>query len=152
MWGIGGATELIVYAALVETLAKEILPAVCAAAVFFTFMRVWWHERSLKMNRSDWLVVGFDGAVVAFWFITKNPFISNALLGVDMFLSFLPIIKSVWRNPRSEHPRPWRTWTMAYTLLTLVVIIQWENGWELIYPALYMVLHGAVWIISKKKM
>lgn len=150
MWGVGGVTELIVYAALVGNHSKEILPAVCAVVVIITFVRVWWRERSLSMDRSDWMVVAFDAAVVAFWFVTKNPFASNALLGVDMLLSFWPILKTTRKNPSCEHPLPWMIWTVAYGLLTLVVVIQWENGWELIYPVLYMVLHGAVWRLSRQ--
>ena len=151
MWGIGGVTELVVYSSLVKDRSKEILPAVCAVVVIITFVRIWWRDRTLNMDCHDWIVVGFDALVVVFWFVTKNPFAANALLGIDMFLSFIPIIGSTYRNPASEHPHPWATWTIAYSLLTLVVILQWENSWELIYPVLYVVLHGVIWYISGVK-
>jgi hypothetical protein len=149
MWGVGGVTELIIYAALVNNAAKEILPAVCAVVAVVTFLRVWWREDSFHLDRKDWVIVALDVVLVAFWFITRNPFASNVLLGFDMLLSFLPILRSTWNNPRSEHPTPWRTWTIAYGLLTLVVILRWENVWELIYPVLYLVLHALVWGIAR---
>ena len=151
MWGVGGVTELIVYAALVQDRAKEVLPAVCAVAVVLTFWRVWRKEGFGKLERQDWWTIGLDVAVVVVWFATKNPILSNVLLGVDMIASFAPVLSSTWRDPRSEHPKPWRTWTCAYSLLTLVVILQWESGWELIYPVLYAVLHGAIWRLSSIK-
>lgn len=152
MWGLGGAAELIVFAALTTDHSKEILPAVCSIVVIFTFIRVWRRGESFEVQ--DWWNVGtvtFDVVVVAYWFITKNPYIANALLGLDMIASFLPILRSVWNDPSTELPTPWRTWTTAYSLLTLLVIIQWESGWELIYPVTYMVLHGAVWLLSSRK-
>ncbi len=151
MWGVGGVAELIVYAALVEDAAKEILPAVCAVVVVITFLRVWWREESLSLDRNDWIIVLFDAAVVAFWFVTKNPFAANALLGIDMILSFWPILKSTRENPSAEQPKPWLLWTIAYGILTVVVIIRWENVWELIYPVFYFLLHGAVWRLSSAK-
>lgn len=151
MWGVGGATELIVYAALVEDRSKEFLPAVCAVVVIITFLRVWWREGTFKLTAHDWAIVAVDAAVVGFWFLTKNPYASNALLGADMLLSFIPILGSTWRDPKSEQPRPWMTWTIAYALLTTVVIIKWENAWELIYPVLYLILHGAVWAVVRFK-
>jgi hypothetical protein len=150
MWGVGGVTELIVYMALVEDRAKEILPAVCAVVVVITFLRVWWREGVLRLDRWDWTVVLIDSAVVAFWFLTKNPYAANVFLGIDMILSFLPILKSTRKDPCSENPVPWRTWTIAYSVLTLVVILQWQNAWELIYPVIYLVLHAAVWQLSAR--
>lgn len=152
MWGLGGSAELIVFAALAQDHSKEVLPTVCAVVVIFTFIRVWRRGESFEIE--DWwnvITVAVDVAVVAYWFITKNPYVANALLGLDMIASFIPILRSVWKDPSSEYPVPWRTWTMAYSLLTLLVIIQWESGWELIYPVIYTFLHGAVWLLSRRR-
>jgi len=150
MWGVGGIVELVIYAALVDDHSKEILPAVCAVVAVILFLRVWWREHSFRLNLEDWIIISCDFVVVAFWFLTKNPYAANALLGLDMVLSFVPILRSTLENPKNEHPAPWKTWTIAYTVLTLVVVLQWENAWELIYPVTYLVLHGAIWYITRK--
>lgn len=149
MWGAGGVEELIVYAALVQDRSKEILPAVCAVVVTITFLRVWWREGTLSLDRKDWLVIGVDVFVIAFWFVTHDPVASNVLLGMDISISFIPIIKSTLAHPNGERPQPWRTWTSAYALLTLVVVLQWENGWELVYPVVCLVLHCIVWQLAR---
>lgn len=155
MWGIGGVSEFIIYSALVINSSKEILPAMCALAITLTFLHVWWREKSLNLTKWDWTIIALDGGVVAFYFIIKalypdeRPLAANVLLGADMVFSFYPLLKSTWRCPSSEHPAPWRTWTIAYGLLTLVVLIQWVDAWELIYPVVYLVLHGAVWWLCR---
>lgn len=159
MWAIGGFVELVIFAGLVEKQAeevtaarsKEILPAVCAIVVIYTFIRIWRRERSLDISRKDWTIIGFDTALVAFYVATKNVYVANLLLIPDMVVSFWPTLRDTWRKPASEHPKPWLTWTVAYGLLTFVVILEWESAWELIYPAGYLVLHGAVWLISSRK-
>lgn len=148
MWGVGGFTELIIYANTADNRDKEILPAVCAAVAVIMLVLVWRREKGLHLDRHDRQIVMLDMGLVAFWFITRNLLLSNLLLALDMFVSFKPILKSVRENPRSEHPLPWRTWTIAYALLTLLTLIQWEGWLELIYPVTYLFLHGMVWRIA----
>lgn len=156
MWAVGGFTELIVFAGLVEygaeevssARAKEILPAVCAVVAIYTFARIWKRGASLDLDKTDKGIIVFDSLLVGYWFVTKNLLISNLLLGLDMIVSFWPCIDDVRKDPRSEHPSPWRTWTVAYTLLAVVVIIEWEGWLELIYPVVYAVLHGTIWYLS----
>lgn len=151
MWGVGGFTELIIYANTADDREKEILPAVCALVAVFMLFRVWSRSGGLSLDKHDKRIIGLDLGLVAFWFITRNLLISNLFLALDMYVSFRPILKSVRKNPLSEHPLPWRTWTIAYSLLTVLTIVQWEGWLELIYPAFYMVLHGAVWRLSARK-
>jgi hypothetical protein len=145
MWGVGGLSELIIYAYTVDNRDKEILPAVCAAVALIMFIRVWRRANGLHLDRHEWHMVALDMGLVAFWFVTRNLLFSNLFLALDMYVSFRPVLKHVRENPRSEHPEPWKTWTIAYSLLTLLVVIQWEGWLELIYPVTYLILHGLVW-------
>lgn len=152
MWGLGGGVELLIFDSLVQSWSKDFLPMMCAVAAMFVFLRVWWRGASFEFERWDVLVIiPLDIALVTFYVVTQDPFLSNAFLGVDIFVSFLPTLWGTWKAPRSEHPRPWRTWTLAYLLLTLTVVLHWENGWELIYPVSCIVLHGVVWQLSSTK-
>ncbi len=149
MWGVGGGVELLIFDSLVRSWSKDFLPMMCAVAAVFVFLRVWWRGAAFELERWDKLVIiPLDIALVAFYVVSRDPITSNVFLGIDILVSFWPALVSTYRDPQSEHPRSWRTWTLAYALLTLVVIIDWKNGWELIYPVSCLVLHAIVWRLS----
>ena len=150
MWGLGGGVELLIFDSLVQSWSKDFLPMMCAVAAIFVFLRMWWRGVSFELERWDVLVIiPLDLALVAFYVVSRDPIASNVFLGVDILVSFLPTLWGTWKKPISEHPSPWRTWTFAYALLTMLVLLQWENGWELIYPVSCMVLHGTVWYLAQ---
>ena len=66
-------------------------------------------------------------------------------------MSFVPLLRSVWRDPASERPAAWLVWASAYALLLASTLM--HHGWlepELaIYPICNVLLHVAVaWLSS----
>ena len=145
LWGGGGVIEYVLYGDLVQDWVKEFLPLVCAVAVFATFVHMLFRG---SWRRPDWwdvVLFCLDVGVVVFWVLTQDPLLSNILLGVDIVVSHLPIFRSAWKEPCSENRTPWAMWTIAYSLLTIVVCLRWEKWGDLIYPVSGLISTAAVW-------
>ncbi len=151
MWAVDGGVDLFIFAMLTKDWEKNFLSSVCAIAAIAVFVQIWRRERTLRLSKSDYAFVVMNGLLVAFYVATRNPFISNALLGVSLAIAFTPNLFAVWSDPNSESPQPWFIWTLAYVLLTLVIVLEWQNWWELIYPVTSIVLTGAVGLIASFK-
>ncbi len=150
MWALGGATELVVFAALVQDPAKEILPAVCGVAAIAIFIQMLRRGAMVQLDTWEKVTIGFDAVVLVFYVVTKDVVVSNILLSIDLVLSFSPTLWSTWKQPKREHPTPWHLWTLAYALLTLVVIIERDSNWEFIYPVTCVVLHILVALFTRR--
>ena len=149
MWGVGGGVELFIYDSLVRNWAKDFLPFTCSVGALITFLRMGLRESSFRLDREDLISIAMDAGLVAFYIKSHDVVVSNWLLGLDMILSFLPILRTTWREPAREHPQSWATWTISYTLLAIAVFLAKGVLLELLYPVLYMVLHGTVWAFAR---
>ncbi len=69
---------------------------------------------------------------------------------VTTLTSFIPIVRSTWRNPDREHAAPWIMWATAYLMLFVGTL--WSDLGEhpqlLIYPTISVVLHAAIAVLS----
>ncbi len=146
MWAIGATVEVFLYHELVQDPAKEFLPKVCAVGMLFTFAHAWWRH-GLRLKLSDWKDITADVVAVAIW-LTMGTVVANIFMGVDVWISFRPIIREVREKPKTEVPLPWATWSLAYALMAVGVMLDWHNWYELVFPAVSMVVHGSVWYYS----
>lgn len=82
--------------------------------------------------------------MLAFWFLVA----SNA----TTFTSFAPLMLSTHGEPEREQPGPWIIWSAAYGMLAVVAVA--DGGLTapilLVYPAVNLVLHGAVAVLSTR--
>lgn len=78
---------------------------------------------------------------------------ANALMMVDIFLSFIPIWYSTWHTPSGEHVLPWIVWTTSYAILGAAGAIQigrsrGDRRWLMMYPLLSAIFHGLVGVLA----
>ena len=149
LWGGGGVIEYALYGDLAQDWVKEFLPMMCAVAVFATFVHMLFRVSCRRPDGGDVVLFSLDIGVVVFWILTQDPLMSNVLLGADIIISHFPIFRSTWKEPCSENETPWMTWTIAYTLLTLVVCMRWEKWGDLIYPLAGLVSTAMVWAMVR---
>jgi len=97
------------------------------------------------------LVLVLDLGVLGFWTMTKSDEYTNLLFQIDVILSFIPIIRGTWKNPRCERALPWFVWSCAYVLFGATVLMRYEKWWDLMYPINYLALHLTVGFIAKYK-
>lgn len=146
MWAIGAVVEVFLYHELVQDPVKEFLPKMCAVGMILTFAHSCWRY-GLLLKWSDWKEITMDLLVVLAW-STLGAIPANIFMGLDVAVSYKPIIQTVREKPLSEQPGPWAVWTVAYTLLTITVLLDWKNGYELIFPVVSSVVCAAVWYYS----
>ncbi|WP_219893865.1 SET domain-containing protein [Aquisediminimonas profunda] len=100
-----------------------------------------------------WLTIGF--AVMVFADVDKAAYAAVFLFlgNVTTLTSFMPILRSTWRDPRREQPLPWIVWSLAYIFLTAATLV--TTGLDqpvlLMYPVANVVLHVAMALFSLRK-
>lgn len=100
-----------------------------------------------------WLTIGY--AVLVFTHVDKAVYAAIFLFlgNVTTLTSFMPILRSTWRDPRREQPMPWVIWSLAYMFLTAATLA--TTGLDqpvlLIYPVANVVLHVAMALFSLRK-
>lgn len=150
MWGVGGAIELGIYGSLVNDWAKDSLPFVCSVGAFVTMSRLYFSGAKFQIKPADMPYIALDLLVVCYYLVTGDTVVSNWLLALDIVVSYIPMLKDVSNEPKSEHPTPWLIWTLSYLSLAVAVVLQRGSWLEILYPVLYFVLHGAVWALARR--
>lgn len=71
------------------------------------------------------------------------------LTNMSTAVSFVPLLKDTWEDPKSEHPLAWSIWTMAYSTLGIVTFLE-KGAWTelMIYPVSCALLHGLVGLFA----
>ena len=151
LWAVGSLMVVALYHDLAADWVKEFLPFVCALALIATFIHMTVRGSFLRPDRLDLEVLALDAVVVLYWVVSDDPFISNVFLELDIWITFIPIIRSTWKDPSTEESKPWLIWTVAYALFTIVVILRWEKWWDLLLPINYLILHGIIWFLAKRQ-
>lgn len=100
-----------------------------------------------------WLTIGY--AALVFSQVEKAAYIAAFLVlgNVTTLTSFMPILRSTWRDPRREQPLPWMVWSVAYILLTAATLktTGMSQPILLLYPLSNVVLHVAMSLFSLRK-
>lgn len=164
MFAYGTSVLVLVEYAIGASWRELALPGVCAAcavavAGICAFRRqLGWPEDNVERWAflSDVaLTVGYVGA----WALSRAEAIGEEtrqvanvalLIGLNAttITSFIPILRSTWREPFHERPEPWLVWTLAYGLLLLTTL--WSGGHPalLIYPVLAVLMHGCIGVLA----
>lgn len=150
LWGGGGVVEYALYGDLAQDWVKEFLPMMCAVAVFATFVHMLFRCSCRRPDGWDLTWFSLDLLVVAFWAYTQDALATNLLLGLDIVASHAPILRSTWKSPRTENGTSWATWTLAYMLLTVAVVLRWTKWGDLIYPLCYLAMCGLMWAATRR--
>lgn len=148
IWTFGALLESSSYIILTGDLLKNILPAVCAICAIILFLFCLVRGRFKPLDRFEKIIVVADILTIIVWWFSRSAFYANSLAILTAFISFIPILRHAWRDPRHEDATPWFIWTAAYTSQLLVVLARWEKWEDLFYPALFIILHLAVALLA----
>ncbi len=151
-WGIWALTSLPViflYQDLSEDWIKGLPYYICAIGAVITFIEAAKLERLRMPDRTDILVILLDATVLLYFFFSGDKYSTSIILELDIWITFIPIIRSTWNDPNEEIPKAWGVWTISYALMIPVIALRWEKWWDLILPANYVLQHGIVWILSR---
>lgn len=101
------------------------------------------------------LFIAQEIGIVGVAYLTAAAIFFLLLTNLNTFIAFVPILREVYADPRSEHAGPWTVWTGAYSLLALVTYL--EVGFlpsTLIlytYPLSCAALHGAIAVLARDR-
>lgn len=152
IWAMGGVLTTVSYIFVSGDWVKDILPVICSLSVIFIFIFCLVKGHFKKIDSFEWVVIVLDISITIYWYVSKEPFITNVLYILSAFPSFIPIIRYVWKNPLSENATPWMLWSVAYFLMTITVIIRYEKWQDLFYPVVLFFLHIIVAILASDYM
>ena len=151
LWAFGSLLTCSSYAQLAHDWVKEILPFVCVTACILTFLAFLAKGKLGRPDKYEAIILILDLIILGFWILTDSARYTNLFLQVSTIVSFVPIIRSVWKDPKTENPLPWFVWSTAYALMSLTVIFRYEKWWDLAYPVNYLILHIIVGLIAKSR-
>ncbi len=167
LWALGGFIEAWSFYKIVQISSSgsrqvplSITPLICAFAAIAIAMVGLLFAKFGMPERWELIFAGIDIAVVVAYFTIKEltgerakaARVANALMVIDIFVSFIPIWVSTWLYPAGEQALTWSIWTVSYLMLAVVGYLQihrhWtERAWLMIYPITSALFHGAIAVI-----
>lgn len=148
IWAASAIFESLNYSILSGDLVKNLLPLACAISAIFIFFYCILYGHFKKIDRFDWGIIFFDIAITIYWFFSGQTFVANLLYILSAFISFIPIVRYVWNDPRNEESFPWYIWSVAYSFMFVAVFLRFEKFEDLVYPLAFFVLHLIVALLS----
>jgi hypothetical protein len=167
LWALGGAIEAWSFFKVVQagTERHRQLPFLFSPLICAIFAIV---VASIGIGLGRWslptmweiMVAVLDVTVVLTYFVIKwmtgeqsrAARFANALMLLDILLTFIPIYGTTLLSPENERAFPWLIWTLAYSIMALMGWSQiqhhWkERRWLVFYPAASAVFHGGIALI-----
>ena len=152
MWAVLSVLNAFTYSKSTADPAKFVLSNVSAAATLLTFVYCLFWKKFKPIPPFDYAIiaVGTLGGVV--WLVFNSVAYGNIIVVGAVLISFYPLYRGVWRNPRVEKPWPWYVWGLAYSVNTLVVVVNWRGRWtDLVYPVAMLLAHPPIgWLANRK--
>lgn len=150
LWATGSFIELWSYESVARDFIKDFLPAACVLATIVTFLFVLRSGHWKRPERDDVITIVVDVCIVAWYLVSGNAYLTHILLCLDILISFRPLLRECWENPDSEDAVPWIVWSFGYAFMIAVVLLRFEDGWALIYPATYLIMCVITAVVIKK--
>ena len=151
LWGFMSTLNAISYTSLSGDLVKAILGIVDAFACVGTFFVVLRYQGTMKLTQNEKIALGIGLAAIVAWYIFRRALYASAILQVAVFVSFVPVLIHTWKEPAREPKMPWFLWTVVY-ISNFVLVIARHGSWkDMLYPINYIILHGAVWMLTLRQ-
>lgn len=133
---------------------KVIVTAISAAGLVSIFTYACAKKKFSPVRSLEVVSFVLAMAIVVVWMFTNDKVLANLLLQGVMLLAFWPQVNAVYNNVARELPLPWALATVAYVLMTVVVIGS-PNGWswpQLVHPVFVGILgNGALMVLSLRQ-
>jgi hypothetical protein len=144
-----------------------VLPTVCSfcAVIVSIICRLKQGRWGLPEEAVDWVAFGTDLGLTATYVsgmlaarygladaASATPLAVAVLVATNAstVVAFMPILRSVWQDPGSEHWLPWIVWSAAYATLLLVTFLTAAGSSPslFIYPVICLLTHGLVALLA----
>lgn len=154
-WGIWAFITILnftSYGSMSKDWMKSLLPTISSILCVLTFVLTFFKQKKVKFSRWDLAALGLGLLAGLIWFLLKSATYANLILQFALTIGFVPTIRCVYKNPKSEKSLSWFLWSCAFLLSIVVVISRWNGQWqELVYPTNALLWHVVVWLLSTRK-
>lgn len=158
IWTTGSIANTWSFIVMSDHSAENILPAVCSICCILTFIHIWIIGKMERIGMGDWLIITIDSCIIIYWAIAsfigdvgQSAMVANLLFQASTILSFVPIIREVYREPGTETRMPWGIWSAAYAVEIIVLWSQMAKWEEWVYPSVCLPLCFILTIIAKPR-
>jgi hypothetical protein len=164
MWLFGGVVEWLTYDAIAGAhWSSSALPLACTLGIAGVCTAAAVAARREKAQgrvplyhrpeRADWALFSFDVAAAALWLGGFGAALANSVAVLSSVVTFIPIWRTTYQHPASEEPLPWLLWCAAYACMLATVLVGQAAAPAvlLIYPLVYLALHGVVLALACRK-
>jgi hypothetical protein len=158
IWFYGNLVICISYLLIGEFSLAGLLPIACAITNIALVVLLWRRGHFGPIEPQERKYIYIDVAITILWLLLEFTalqlwFLSYISLSVPVFIhilllssaavSFIPLLRETASERCAEHVQPWIIWSCAYSLW-FVAEIMINASWQLLYPALYLLLHATV--------
>lgn len=145
IWGMNGFLNALTYRAGTGNQVMSLLNEAGAVASFATLLiAIYMRGTGRRLRSEDWLIVGLGACCILASKV--SPFFGNTFVLCASTIGMLPIWRKLKNDPKSQRTLPWALWTVALGVNMVVALAEFKHYVELIQPAYYLLLHGAVTI------
>ncbi|HMO79085.1 MAG TPA: hypothetical protein PJ997_01105 [Candidatus Paceibacterota bacterium] len=148
IWAYGSLLNFATYNIMSGDMVKDILPFMCSVSCMVIFALMVYRNGIGRLDKIDYAIIASDIAVTFIWFLIGATE-ANLTLQLTEFISFIPLIRGLLRGTDKEEILPWAIWSVAYTLMTVTVVIRWDKWQDVVYPVVAVVLHMTILVVSK---
>jgi hypothetical protein len=148
IWAFSAVLESVNYIAVTQDWVKSLLPTACALSAILLFIYCLHRGHFKPLSRFDWSIVILDNIAILVWWFYQSAEYANLLLILSGVVSFVPIIREAYRDPKSEDATAWYWWSLAYFCLVLTVLLRFEEWIDIAYPLSFLALHFIVALLA----
>lgn len=161
IWFYGNAIVCISYLSIGSFSLADLLPVVCALSNIVIVIALWLKKFFGPIESYEKIIIASDITITIVWlFLEYSSFglsvelitgmsvalIIHLILLTSAAISFIPVIKDTLSDKCAEDKRPWIIWASAYFIWIIAEILS-NISWNIVYPTIYLLLHGTVFII-----
>jgi drug/metabolite transporter (DMT)-like permease len=151
LWALLTTINAITYSAMSGDVIKSLLVYFGGLLNFITALMLWRKAGKVLIPKEDWIIFAVCLVAIICWLLTREAMYGNMATQIAFILSFLPLMKTVIKEPRSEKPFPWFIFALAYFLMVIVVLLRYKQPQDLIAPGVSMILHALIGILAMRR-
>lgn len=152
LWAFIATADFFSYEAMSGNMMASLTFLIDAVACVGIFIYIFVKDKVKMPKFREWVIVAFVVFAMIIWWVFQNATWANLIVCFASFLSFFPIIESVWKDRKSEKSEVWFVQTLAYFFMLMSILISKDFvRVDLVAPIMLMLLHLLVAVIASTK-
>lgn len=151
IWAVLGIVNALTYQSLSGDWVKSVMAYGTALTNGLTFIIAMRLGRFGRLGMMDKVLAAFGLLAVAAWLANKHTPYANMLVMICIIISTVPTLLSTWEKPSRENPVAWLMLGVSYLFPLVVVLMRWEQIWDLMFPVVGFVANSSVGLLSLRR-